>query len=459
MPIPLLPVCATIWPAGGRGEWEVVENLTARDGLERLRVGAAEGGTVWVETRVDVNGNKAQREWLEGEFSVWSALPTPRIYWRAMSEPLEALDLQAPALHPADGEPGSSKLLRALPFAYSRGAFGTVRDALFEQWVIDELEEKADGGPLTTFPTVGFMPGNSDPNSTEILYTALHATVGVIGNTIVSVRLPDTFCPTLGEGHAHASPWKLVPADVLTRFLPQGRAASGREVAEAIGMHQATSARAVAAGIRRLLEGVEDVAGELNEENPADGKEKPQLKDKVNKAAKKIDELAEVAQHLDRNLATILRRFSGEISGAPQAVQELAPPETKRRYSFALDNVHTLHDDCRLASQIVRHELATYEHSQQESFQRIAALLASVVLIPTLIASILGVNLGVPGEHSRMGFAAFVIAIALLCVVGYSALRTAGKHHWAPPAGQLRMHLGLAAGILGGLVIALLLVS
>jgi CorA-like Mg2+ transporter protein len=459
MPIPVLPVCATIWPVEGQGEWEVVEDLSAPGGIERLRAGAAKEETVWVETRVDVDGNKHQREWLEGEFPVWSPLPTPRIYWRAMDEPLAALGLEAPARHRGNGESGSSKLLRALPFAYSRGAFGTVRDALFEQSVVDELKQGANGDPLTTFPTVGFLPGNSDPASTEVLYTALHATVGVIGNTVVSVRLPDTFCPTLREGRAHASPRKLVPADVLTRFLPQGRAASGREVAEAIGMHQATSARAVATEIRLRLQGVEDLAGQLNEESAADGGAKPQFKAEVNEAAKKIDELEEVAQHLDRNLSTILRRFSGEISGAPKAVQELAPPETKRRYSFALDNVHALHDDCRLASQIVRHELTTYEHSQRERFQFIAAVLASVVLIPTLIASILGVNLGVPGEHSRVGFAAFVIAIAGLCVVGYSALRTAGNHHWSPPASQLRMHLGMAAGILVALVIVLLAVS
>lgn len=459
MPIPVLPVCATIWHAEARGEWDVVEDLTAPSGIERLRAGAAAGGTVWVETRVDVDGNKDQREWLEGEFPVWSPLPTPRIFWRAMGAPLEALGLQAPAQHREDGESASSKLLRALPFAYSRGAFGTVRDALFEQSAVEELKRAANGDPLTTFPTVGFMPGNSDPGNTEVLYTALHATVGVIGNTVVSVRLADTFCPTLGEERTHAPPWKLVPADVLTRFLPHGRAASGREVAEAIGMHQATSARAVAAEIRRRLEAVEDVAGQLNDENGSDGGEKPQFKEEVNVAAKRIDELAEVAQHLDRNLSTILRRFSGKISGAPEAVQELTPLETKRRYSFALDNVRTLHEDCRLASQIVRHELTTYEHSQRERFQFIAAVLASVVLIPTLVASILGVNLGVPGENSRVGFAAFVIAIAGLCVIGYSALRTAENYHWSPPANQLRMHLGMAAGILIALVIVLLLVS
>ncbi|HET8862342.1 MAG TPA: CorA family divalent cation transporter [Solirubrobacterales bacterium] len=458
VPIPVFPVCATIWPAEGRGEWETIEDLTDRDALERLRTAAGDG-TVWVEARVDVDDDEGQRKWLEGEYPVWDALPTPRVYWRPMGEVLEALGLRAPPPQRVARELASSRLLRALPFAYSRGAFGTVRDALSEQWVVDELVRLAGGDPLTAFPSAGFKPGNSESDSAEVLYTVLHAAVGVVGNTVVSARLPDTFCPALAAGRAHVSPRKLVPAEVLTRFLPQGRTASGREVAEAIGMHQATSARAVAFRIRGRLKGVERLAERLGDESALDGDEKPEFKLQVDEAAKKIDALAEVAQQLDRTLSTILRRFSGEISGSPEAVQELVPPETKRRYSFALDNVRALHDDCRLASQIVSHELASYEHSQRERFQFIAAVLASVVLIPTLIASILGVNLGVPGEHSRVGFVAFVVAIGGLCAVGYAALRTAETYDWSPPSGQLRGHLGAAAAILVALVIVLLLVS
>lgn len=458
MPIPVLPVCATIWPAEGRGEWEVIEDLTEHGVPERLRA-AAKDGTVWVETRVDVDGDEGQRKWLEGEYPVWEGVPTPRVYWRPMGEILEALDLQAPSLQRVDGELASSRLLRALPFAYSRGAFGTVRDALSEQWVVDDLVRAAGDDPLTTFPSAGFKPGNSESDSAEVLYTVLHATVGVVGDTVVSARLPDTFCPALAKGRAHVSPRKLVPADVLTRFLPQGRVASGREVAEAIGMHQATSARAVAFRIRERLEDVERLAERLGDESELDGDEKPQFKLWVADGAKKIDALAEVARQLDLTLSTILRRFSGEISHAPDAVQELVPPETKRRYSFALDNVRALHDDCRLASQVVSHELTSYDQSQRDRFQLIAAVLASVVLIPTLIASILGVNLGVPGEHSQVGFVAFVVAIGGLCGVGYSALRTAEEYDWSPPSSQLRKQLSTAVGILVALVIVLLLVS
>jgi len=459
MPVPVLPTCATIWPKAGHGKWEAVEDPTGSEGLKRLGAAHDEGATVWIETQLEID-DQLQSEWLEGEYKVWGALPTPRIYWNLAREALLAIGLHAPAPHCVDGELGSTRLLRALPFAYSRGAFGTVRDALFEPRVVAELEKDADGHPLTAFPTAGFKPEKSGlTDGAELVYTVLRAAVGVFGDVIVSVRLPDTFCSDRAGTAKRVSQRKLVPADVLTRFMPQGRTASGREVAEAIGMHQATSARAVAAVIRDQLQDIERLAWVLNDVIELHNDIRPRLKNDVTEKAGVIDGLTDVAHQLDRHLSTILRRFSGEISGAPDAAQELVPAEAKRRYSFALDNVHALHDACRLASQTVRHELMTFEHAQREHFQFIAAVLASIVLIPTLIASVLGVNLGVPGEHSRAGFVAFVLAIGGLAVVGYSALSTADEHNWSPPRDRVIVQVAIAIGILVALVIVLMLVS
>jgi len=453
--ISVRPICATCWKSGGGGEF--IGDPASLGQLDRLRDVLSEGGTVWVETWLE-GLSESQREWLEGEYPVWSALPTPIVDWTPMRQVLEAIGLEAPAAHREDTEPGSSRLLRALPFAYSRGAFGTVRDALSEDRVVDELAQACGGAALTAFPTAGFMPGNVHPDGVEVAYTVLHATLSVVGNAVVSVRLPDILCPANSGVLGHVSPRALVPMDVLTRFLPQGRTASGREVAEAIGMHQATSARAVAAQIRDRLRRIEQLAATLNAEGDRKD-EKPQLKDEVLGAAKMIDELAETTHQLDRNLSTILRRFGGGISDAPEEVQELVPAEAKRRYGFALDNVRALHEDCRLASQVVRHELTAYEQSQREHFQFVATVLASIVLIPTLIASVLGVNLGVPGEHSQVGFLAFVAAIGGLGVVGYSALRKAEEYNWSPPRRELRPQIAWATAIVIALVAVLLVVS
>lgn len=459
LPVPVFPVCATVWPSDGRGEWEMVDDLTGEAGLERLRSATEEGATVWIETRVEVEDSD-QCEWLEGEFKVWEHLPMPRIFWRKAGDTLRAVSLKAPAPSRENREPATCWLLRALPYTYSRGIFGTVRDVFSEAWVVDELDRRAGSDPLTIFPTAGFKP-SGEPSEPGVEYAVLHAALGVIGNTIVSVRLPDTFCPSHGDrykprkGH---SPRKLVPADVLARFLPRDRTASGREVAEAIGMHQATSARAVAAQIRKRLENIEK-EGSTSEGNREQDEAQKELKGRLENAATEVDELAEIAQQLDGDLSTVLRRFSGEISNAPDAAQELVPPETRRRYRYALDNVHALHDDCRLTAQVVRHEVAAFEQSQREHFQLIAAVLASVFLIPTVIASVFGVNLGIPGEHSKLGFLAFVTAMGALALVGYSALRTAGEHHWSPPPGALNGQIAAGVAIVLALVVALLLVS
>jgi hypothetical protein len=463
LPISVLPVCATVWPRSGRGNWDVIEDLTGA-GLDRLAAAALAGDTIWIETEAEVRDeSESQSTWLEGEYPVWQALPTPRLYWSRMDDVLAAVRLPSPALDPIDDAQGPSKLLRTLPFVYTRGAFGTVRDALFDDGVVEELQRAAGDDPLTAFPTAGFVPDDRQSAIGRVRYTVLHATFCVIGSTVVSVRLPDTFCPRRAGNGGSAGRRTLVPADVLTRFLPDGRTPRAREVAEAVGMHQATSARAVAARIRDGLEKAEDLARELNDDAPTERKDskqdKPPLKEKVIGTAKTIDELAEIGHLLDRNLSTILRRFGDEISAAPAAVQALVPPEVKRRYEFALDNIHALHEDCRLASQTVRHELVVFEQSQREQFQFVSAALASAFLIPTLMASVLGVNLGIPGEHSRVGFIAFVVAIGGLALVGYSALKTAQADHWSPPPGRLRMHVGAAVAILVALVIALLLVS
>lgn len=420
-----------------------------------------------------------QREWLEGEYPVWHALPTPSIDWSAAEGALAALGLPAPSVE-RDDECGEARLLRSLPLAYSRGTFGTVRDVLCEARIVDQLQQAAGGAPLTSFPTAGFAPVDSDPQG-HVGYTVLRTAFGVIGDTVVSVRLPDTQCPTRPDSDEPAPRPALVDAGVLTRFLPQGRTPSGREVAEAVGMHQATSARAVAAEIRRRLEEQEERAAELNtEKEPKDeedeererseeeaskqvrteGKSSQQeLKEEVEQAVKRIDELADIAHQLDRNLSTILRRFSGELPDAPPGARELVPPETRRRYEFALDNIHILQEGCRLGAQAVRHELVVYEQSQRERFQFVAAVLASIVLIPTLIASVFGVNLGVPGEGSGPGFVAFLAAMIGLGFVGYSALDKADDQHWHAPLSEFRWQIAWAGTILVALVAVLLWVS
>lgn len=425
--IPVNPVCATYWGSEGEASCEVIEDLSDGKGLRRLRAAATNHNTVWLETRLDGLDEK-QRTWLEGEYDVWAALPTPAMDWEPAKPALKALCLDAPTPLRTDGDEPQDRLLRALPYAYTRGAFGTTRDAFSEERVAGQLSRLADEGVLTTFPTAGFVPSHTANGDSH--YTILHATLGVIGRVVISVRLPDAFCPEAADTRRYVPPQRLVPADVLARFLPLRRMATGREVAEAIGMHQATSARAVASKIRAGLKDAEELAASLNDSEAERRPRQPELRKQVVRAGKTIDELSEVAHQLDRNLATILRRFGREVPHAPWATRELVPPEVERRYRFALDNVRSLHEDCRLASQVVRQEVTVYEHAQRDHFQFIAALIASIVLIPTLLASLFGVNLGIPGEHDSRGFWVFMAVIVAWSVEAYVALKRAQRRGW-----------------------------
>jgi hypothetical protein len=441
----LHPICVTHW--NDAGEPYSVEPGDS-DQLGRLDATLGDGRTVLIETALD-DLNPAADEWLKGEFDPWKAMPAPPVDWSAVAPILTAVGTAAPPQQRQAGESLLVGLLRTLPYAYSRGAFGTVRDSF---WSVDALPELAIGDDhalLTVFPTAGFLPSARQPDRQGLRFTVLHGTVGAAGRLAVVVRLPDTFCPRHSDAGDFPRLDRLVPPGVLTRFLPRQRMPSGREVAEAIGMHQATSARCVANRIREELEGADLLAaGFQAEDEGEDDGDGPPTEEEVILAAATVDRLAEVGHQLDRHLSTVLRRFGGELPDAPPAARELVPPEVKRRYRFALDNVHLLHEDCRLVAQAIRNALATHDREQREQFQFVAALLASIVLIPTLLAGIFGASLAVPAEENESGFWVFLLVLVVLAATASSALRKARQQNWQVAPSELRAHGLIALGTL-----------
>jgi Mg2+ and Co2+ transporter CorA len=188
-------------------------------------------------------------------------------------------------------------------------------------------------------------------------------------------------------------------------------------------------------------------ARELTHYERGDEVELPALREKAFDAAERTDDQAEIAKQLDDKISQILRRLGGRDSDIPRTAEALAPPEVERRYRLARDEVRALHDDCRLTSQIVRQALSDYEQKQRERFQFLAALLASIVLIPTLIASIFGASVDVPAEHSDFGFPALLAVIAGLAVTSCYALWTAQRHHWIAGKNQFALPVIVAIAI------------
>lgn len=447
-----ISVCAmgaAVWTEDPSPEFRAVHDLADPNALQSLRQAHTDKRTVWLEAKLD-GLSENQTTWLEGEYPIWDAMNAPRFNWEPMTSILRAVGLEAPTPSRETGETGARRLLRALPYAYTRGAFGVARDALDDPDLLPPLVSRTDRR-VTVFPTAGFRPGELRPRDRRTAwYTVIHATVAVFGEVILFLRLPNSACPTNIRRPPLDPGDLLAPVEVLNRFLPMDRMPTGREVAEAFGMHQATSARAVASAIRSDLRTADDVATELTDDGEIDKghqRKKPRahLREKAAAAAAEVNGFAEISQLLNRNLATILRRFGGKMPRMDPVASELVPREVKRRYLFALDNVRSLQESCQLSSQSLRQALANYERSQRDHFQFIAALLASIVLIPTLLASLFGVNLGVPGEHDNRGFWVFVFVIVAWSIEAYFALKKARDQDWNLSSRQRFTYIALAA--------------
>ncbi len=65
--------------------------------------------------------------------------------------------------------------------------------------------------------------------------------------------------------------------------------------------------------------------------------------------------------------------------------------------------------NCRLASQAIGHAITTADQADRERFHFVAAVLASAILVPTLVASIYGANVALPAKDSWRGFIALML--------------------------------------------------
>jgi hypothetical protein len=445
--VALRPTVATVWDGAAH---KGIEPESSR-GLSELRDATDRDDTVWVGcllTSLDEDGEA----WFTGSFDIWDSMENPVVSWEGMSTVLEAVGLATPAPEP-EREAPQSTLLRAMPYVYTRGVFGTIRDVLPSEEMVDKLTPFVHGGRLTGFPAVGFHPVSSDKRLTVNEYVMLRSVVGVVNNVVLTVRLPDRICaPDAGRSRrSNGDPIKLV---LPRRFLPLRTMPGGRELAEAIGIHQATTARGVAEQVRaRLAKGTGE--GENLRRGRSGAEQGTDLRQFASAAAEEADRLSEVAQQLDQQIAQVLRRMGTHDGDAPKGAERLAPAEVERRYSFALQEVRALYEDCRLTSHVVRQAISDHDQQQSQRFQFVAAVLASIVLIPTLLASIFGANVSIPAEKSAFGFRALVAVILMLVVVSLYTLRTAQKYHWKPPSTKLILPTSATVLIIGAYVVFL----
>lgn len=341
-----------------------------------------------------------EQAWFEGSVDPWDPSGAPQLDLSGVVPVLERVGLA-----PSTLDRHEQALLNRLPNLYGRGVARVAREVW--GW------RAYDPGDVRFFPTVAFRPiEGSDPPS----FWTMRMTVGVIRNVVITIRLPDLRSDDSSEDFVYA------PGDALEvseRFFPVADDITADDVAEAIGLQQASTARAVSESIAAELRKIERSwrTGAADAEKQAHGGRGD---------AKRVSQMTEQLYRLDRQLSRVLRRFEldGLTGGGGSIASDIA-----RRYRFALDELRSVEGNCRLASQAIGEVIATVEQADRERFEFVAAALGSLILVPTLVASIYGANVALPAEDSWSGFIALILFITSFALFGLSWISHALPHN------------------------------
>ncbi len=351
-----------------------------------------------------------EQSWFEGSVDPWLDAEAPELDWTGVEGVLEGVGLGASAL-----DRHEQRLLDRMPYLYGRGVARVAREVWGSQ--------SRAPAQLRFFPTVAFHPfdGSELPH-----FWTVRMTVGVIRNIVVTVRLPDLWWNDDAEEFDYTPGG---PVEIANRFFPVADDVTAEDVALAIGLQQASTARAVSERVRTELTTIErawrlEIGG---------GTRRGRKKDLGD--ARRVIEITDHLSQLDRQLARLLRRFELDASRAagPSISADIAV-----RYRFALDELRSLEGNCRLASQAISQAIITAEQADRERFHFVAAVLASAILVPTLVASIYGANVALPAKNSWRGFIALMLFITAFALIGLFSISKALPQGSTPDAPWLR---------------------
>ena len=272
-------------------------------------------------------------------------------------------------------------------------------------------------------------------------------TVGVIRNIVVTVRLQDLWWNGDAErfDYTHGG-----PLEIAKPVLPRGRRRHRRGRGRGDRLQQASTARAVSERVRTELTTIER-AWRLEIGSGTRQGRKKDLGD-----ARRVIEITDHLAQLDRQLARLLRRFELDASrgAGPSISADIAV-----RYRFALDELRSLEGNCPLASRAIGQAITTAEQADRGRFHFVAAVLASAVLVPTLVASIYGANVALPAKNSWRGFIALMLFIAAFALIGLFSISKAlprGSTPGTPWLRRLPVRFGAsviaAAALVGGVL-------
>ena len=482
--------------------WDEVLRGEGAEAAKRRATGPddVDAGPVWLElylelAEIDEAHEGEVYDWFEGSIQPWDELDRslvhldrPTVHWDCeVRDELSKLGLRAPTPD-LDDPPAATRALALLPHLYALGV-NRVEQELWRKGVktgLNSSRGKSNGSKaksngskngksngsrskahprapegIELFPIVGFSPVSGAGESMTV--STLRTAVAVIGNAMITLRLPDLPCPD-ERRPAGKPPLRLKSSDRATRqelhapgrFFPCWDAGAD-DLAEEIARHQASTARALADEVRESVRAsAEQLQAELQADERSDHRSWKERKDQANQKQRVFQRLSQITDMADRHLSRLLRRLGSYGEGeegrgdGPQAV------DVRRRYRYALDEVRSLERE--LASERDRHRAHMDSESQIERsrFEDTVALVGSAILLPTLIVGVFGANVWPPADalelHALGGLGLLILGCAAAAILTIEAVRA---RRWPPATSHLIVaFVVVACFVTGGILVA-----
>jgi hypothetical protein len=402
-----------------------LDDLESTEAQERLKLVALRRDPIWLELGLpdatELGGGAwalRASEWFEGSLDAWESMDVPLVDWDPVAPILDSMGVETPETPTQHSASLESRLLEALPHLYARGVSRTAHQV------------SADLPGLRLFPTVGFVAEQGSTETPE--FWTIRTSVGMIRDCLITIRLPDLLCAGVAGDPIYRS--GIRQFDLPRRYLPPGPGVTADDLAEAIAVHQAATTRAVADRIRAPLREIEQQSLALERRSEARRQEGTPSRqqgvgdDQVETASQalgRVMRMTETVYQLDRQVSRLLRRL-----GSSGDSDRLIPQDVKLRYTYALDEIHSLAETARLARDAVIRRMSTEEQETREQFHLIAAILASAILIPGLVAAIYGANVELPADNSWPGFFALLLFVLGFAGCGLWAVNRAWSGDW-----------------------------
>lgn len=379
--------------------------------LDAIEKANEAGQPVWVEVEL----SNPWPDW----YGSWEEFDRPEVDWDAATPLFARLDVKLPeAVTPGNGQL-ATEVLRILPFVYELGAARA-----FAEVLAPCKSERA-----RAFPAAGFevSPPDSSPDQRfpadeSFRFRAVRLNVASADNLVFTLRqhrrvgrVSELTIQVKGGGTGPP------PLQVPVRYLPNARRVEANDLVDGIALYLGATCEWIAESVENNLAEVErNFFDDIVEKAPAQLAREGEASGHLEAAFQQLNDLGDVMRKVERELAMILQRApaSGAGSRGPEATAAVEP-----RYEAALKKVESLQMQLRLAGETMASALTTQQFVLAEKHRRIAegqrfegeklqrtgTLLASVVLVPGLVAAVYGANLPVPGRDNAQGVTAMVL--------------------------------------------------